>query len=116
MINNDAHFCVSFSIGKESKTSKMPEVIESFLKTRNPLQYAINCSGNNNYISGPTLAISGFGSDIVAWLELFKEEFPQVTKEIDYLISQVTSEELQHIPGLGYSVQLKDNKEFCYHG
>ena len=103
-------YSVSLGLGIKSETSKMPEVIAHMLMTKNPLIYCIECNGRVSEYYGPIFNIYGTKENVLCWLDLFRDEYPQINSDVDKVISKINSSDLVVHPELGYSILLEQIK------
>lgn len=69
-------------------TSQMPKVLREMLYGDHPLLEMIEWTGCPNNGCEHSLTVNGKRSDVVAWLDLLRETFPQVSEEV-YAIKRV---------------------------
>lgn len=99
--------CIVLTPPDRSEETKMASVIKRFIKDKDPLQYMIDCAGSASDFRA-NLIIRGLKEDCIAWMDLFKEKYPEVEKEISLLISGIKTEtigKLDPFTGLHFSLE-----------
>jgi hypothetical protein len=83
---------VVLSAPEHHKTSHMPYALRRMYFGQDGLSRLIDMSGYPNNGGQHTCTISGERTDIIAWLDLFLEEYPDTKPEIDTLKKHIRHE------------------------